>query len=46
MPWITPPDWAGAMHGPDEAISEDQLKCAIKIYALAIYKLANLMPQA
>ena len=37
--WQTQPDWVGGMHGPDEGISEDDLKTAMKIYALALDKL-------
>lgn len=39
MPWRKEPEWLGSMHGPDEGISIDQLKTAMKIYALAIGKL-------
>lgn len=39
MPWKKDPDWVGTMHGPDEGISIEQLKTALKIYALAIGKL-------
>lgn len=42
MPWIENPDWVGSMHGPDEGISESQLKTALKIYALALGKLEEL----
>ncbi len=39
MPWIEYPEWAGSMHGPDEAISNEQLQLAFKIYAAALLKL-------
>ncbi|MBQ3301247.1 MAG: M20/M25/M40 family metallo-hydrolase, partial [Eggerthellaceae bacterium] len=38
-PWESKPDWAGSMHGPDEAIAEDLLKEAFVVYAVAIGKL-------
>lgn len=37
--WREQPEWVGGMHGPDEGIAEDDLKTAMKIYALAISKL-------
>ncbi len=40
--WIEYPDWAGGMHGPNEAMAIDQLKEALKIYALALYNLEQL----
>lgn len=39
MPWLPVPDWAGGMHGPDEAMSEDVLKQSFKIYLLALHDL-------
>lgn len=39
-PWEDDPDWVGGMHGPDEGVSEDLLKQAFSVYALA---LGNLM---
>ena len=36
------PEWAGLMHGPNEAASEAQLKQALKIYILAIFRLMEL----
>lgn len=39
MPWKEDPEWLGTMHGPDEGISVEQLKTAMKIYALALGKL-------
>ncbi len=42
MPWLPVPDWAGGIHGPDEAVSIEQLKTAFKIYALALYDLEQL----
>lgn len=42
MPWLEVPAWAGSMHGPDEAVSIEQLKTAFVIYALALYDLQQL----
>lgn len=39
---IATPSWAGAMHGPDEAVSEDLLKDALAIYIDAIDRLMKL----
>lgn len=36
------PHWAGAEHGPDEAVSEATLKQALKIYISAIARLMDL----
>ncbi len=36
------PSWAGQIHGANEAVSEQQLKEAFRIYALAIGKLMQL----
>lgn len=36
------PDWVGSMHGPNEGISEDLLKRALKIYILALERLLRL----
>ena len=36
------PEWAGLMHGPNEGASEAQLKQALKIYILAIFRLMEL----
>ena len=36
------PDWAGIEHGPDEAISEQTLKNALKIYIVSIARLMEL----
>ena len=41
-PWVAKPDWAGGMHGPDEAASEDSLKEAFRVYVLTIAKLMQL----
>ena len=41
-PWVENPSWVGGMHGPDEAMSEDLLKQAFKIYALTIQRLMEL----
>ena len=40
-PWVDNPSWVGGMHGPDEGVSEDLLKEAFAIYALAIGKLLD-----
>ncbi|MBY4798004.1 Sapep family Mn(2+)-dependent dipeptidase [Collinsella sp. AGMB00827] len=42
MPWRKDPEWVGPMHGDDEGISEDLLKCALKIYILAIKELMEI----
>lgn len=42
MSWVKNPEWVGGMHGPDEAISEEQLKQAFRIYVLTIEKLMQL----
>ena len=42
MPWLEIPEWVGAMHGPDEGISEDLLKEAFRIYVLTLDKLMQL----
>ena len=42
MPWLPQPEWVGAMHGPDEGISEDVLKATFRIYLLALYELQQL----
>ncbi len=42
MPWIEYPEWAGSMHGPDEAIADAQLKEAFKIYAAALHNLEHI----
>lgn len=41
-PWEQAPAWVGGMHGPDEAVSENLLKEAFRIYALTIGKLMQL----
>lgn len=41
-PWVKDPEWVGSMHGPDEGVSEDLLKQALKIYALTLEKLMHL----
>lgn len=40
-PWIQTPEWVGSMHGPDEGVSEDLLKQAFCVYALALGNLAQ-----
>lgn len=42
MPWLEMPAWAGSMHGPDEAVSVEQLKTAFKIYVLALFDLQHI----
>ncbi|MCD8316369.1 MAG: M20/M25/M40 family metallo-hydrolase, partial [Eggerthellaceae bacterium] len=42
MPWIKNPAWVGGIHGPDEGVQEEQLKTALKVYALALYDLEQL----
>ena len=32
-PWVPVPDWVGGMHSPNEGISEEALKEALRIYA-------------
>lgn len=39
------PDWAGTMHGPDEAASIAELKTAFKAYVLGLYNLEQLNPE-
>lgn len=39
------PDWAGGMHGPDEAASIEELKKAFKVYVLGLYELEQLTPE-
>ena len=41
-PWVHAPEWAGSMHGPDEAVSEELLQEAFRIYVLTIGKLMQL----
>lgn len=36
------PDWVGAMHGPDEGVSEELLRQAFRIYALTLGELMAL----
>lgn len=36
------PDWAGTMHGPNEAASEEALRQALKIYILALVRLMEI----
>ena len=42
MPWLKNPEWVGSMHGPDEGISEDQLKKSLRIYILTLQRLMEL----
>lgn len=41
-PWEQDPTWAGTMHGPDEAVSEERLKQAFAIYARTLGNLMQL----
>lgn len=41
-PWVPAPDWAGGMHGHDEAVSEGLLREAFSVYALALGNLFDL----
>lgn len=40
-PWVHTPEWVGAMHGPDEGVSEDLLKQAFSVYARALGNLRD-----
>ena len=42
LPGEERPSWAGTEHGPDEAISEESLRQALKIYIVAIARLMEL----
>ncbi len=41
-PSVTDPDWVGIEHGPDEGVSEEQLKRALKIYIVSVARLMEL----
>ena len=41
-PSIVDPDWVGIEHGPDEGVSEECLKTALKIYIVSIARLMEL----
>ncbi len=41
-PSITDPEWVGIEHGPDEGVSEECLKRALKIYIVSIARLMEL----
>ena len=41
-PSITDPDWVGIEHGPDEGVSEEVLRRALKIYIVSIARLMEL----
>ena len=41
-PRIKDPDWVGIEHGPDEGVSEECLKTALKIYIVSIARLMEL----
>lgn len=38
--WVAKPAWVGTLHGPDEGISEKELKLTFKIY---VHMIDNLM---
>lgn len=42
-PWVEVPAWCGGMHGPDEAVSEDLLRQATKIYIYAVARLCAIV---
>ncbi len=41
-PWEKTPEWVGSMHGPNEGVSEELLREALRIYAVAIGRLMRL----
>ena len=41
MPWLEHPEWVGAEHSANEAIQEEQLKQALKIYIVAFDKVMH-----
>ncbi|MBQ3386067.1 MAG: Sapep family Mn(2+)-dependent dipeptidase [Eggerthellaceae bacterium] len=41
MPWVPMPEWAGGMHGADEAAPIALLQTAFKVYAHAIMNMAK-----
>ena len=41
-PSVADPDWVGMEHGPDEGVSEEVLRRALKIYIVAIARLMEL----
>lgn len=41
-PRITDPEWVGIEHGPDEGVSEEALRTALKIYIVSIARLMEL----
>lgn len=41
-PWMERPAWAGEEHMADEAVSEDVLKDAFRVYVRTLYRLAHL----
>ena len=42
MPWLEMPEWVGGIHGPDEGVSDAQLREAFKIYAAALFNLEQI----
>ena len=40
-PWTDRPEWAGEEHCADEAVSEETLKTALRVYALTLAKLVE-----
>ena len=41
-PYAKEPSWVGIEHGPDEAVSEESLRRALKIYIVSIARLMEL----
>lgn len=41
-PYVEKPSWVGIEHGPDEAVSEESLRRALKIYIVSIARLMEL----
>lgn len=41
-PWTERPEWAGEEHCADEAVSEETLKTAFRVYVLALAKLTEI----
>jgi len=42
MPWLEMPEWAGGIHAPNEAASEEVLKTAFCAYACALFELMRI----
>ena len=41
-PSVKDPDWVGIEHGPDEGVSEEVLRRALKVYIVSIARLMEL----